>query len=44
MLRGISDGSNTVLAVHLGLDVPGEDECLLWVGVDMERRPWRNNK
>lgn len=40
----ISDGSNVIITCHLGLDIPGDDECLMWVGVDMERRAWRNNK
>eukprot|EP00903_Cladosiphon_okamuranus_P014637 g13572.t1 len=39
-----SDGSNVIITCHLGLDIPGDDQCLMWVGVDMERRAWRNNK
>eukprot|EP00752_Nemacystus_decipiens_P011871 g10528.t1 len=39
-----SDGSNVIITCHLGLDIPGDEECLMWVGVDMERRTWRNNK
>lgn len=40
----ISDGSNVIITCHLGLDIPGDEECLMWVGVNMERRPWQNNK
>ncbi|CAN0091099.1 unnamed protein product [Ectocarpus sp. 12 AP-2014] len=39
-----SDGSNVIITCHLGLDVPGDEECLMWVGVNMESRAWRNNK
>lgn len=39
-----SDGSSLIITCHLGLDIPGDEECLMWVGVDMERRAWRNNK
>lgn len=44
MRRPISDGSNVIITCHLGLDIPGDEECLMWVGVDMERRAWKNNK
>ncbi|CAN0043201.1 unnamed protein product [Pylaiella littoralis] len=39
-----SDGSNVIITCHLGLDIPGDEECLMWVGVDLERRAWKNNK
>ncbi|CAM9341561.1 unnamed protein product [Discosporangium mesarthrocarpum] len=39
-----SDGSNLVISAHLGLDVPGENDCWISVGAEMEKRYWKNNK